>query len=71
MNNDQVPMTNESTSKPLNAPREKADRQLLQQQSAGSSYCFVEWLLACPEKDWFQCIPSELTADQSRSNENR
>lgn len=31
----------------------------------------VDWLLACPEKDWFQCIPSESTADQSRSDENR
>jgi AbrB family looped-hinge helix DNA binding protein len=23
----------------------------------------VDWLLACPEKDWFQPIPSESTDD--------
>jgi AbrB family looped-hinge helix DNA binding protein len=23
----------------------------------------VEWLLACPEKDWFQPLPSESTDD--------
>jgi AbrB family looped-hinge helix DNA binding protein len=23
----------------------------------------IEWLLACPEKDWFQPLPSESTGD--------
>jgi len=26
----------------------------------------VDWLLACPEKDWFQSLPSESTDTLSR-----
>jgi AbrB family looped-hinge helix DNA binding protein len=34
---------------------------LLKRQSAPANDGLVDWLLACPEKDWFEPLPSEST----------
>jgi len=34
---------------------------LLKRQSAPTNDGLVDWLLACPEKDWFAPLPSEST----------
>ncbi|MBL9135137.1 MAG: AbrB/MazE/SpoVT family DNA-binding domain-containing protein [Verrucomicrobiales bacterium] len=34
---------------------------LLKRQRSKGNHGLVDWLLACPEKDWFQAIPSEST----------
>ncbi len=36
---------------------------LLKKVPSKGSAGVLEWLLACPEKDWFQPIESESTAD--------
>lgn len=41
--------------------RLEAGQYLLKRQSNVDSEGVVEWLLACPEKDWFEPIPSEST----------
>ena len=43
--------------------RIRAGHYLLKKLPAPSSSGLVEWLLACPEKDWFQPIESESTDD--------
>ena len=34
---------------------------LLRRQPGGENDGLVEWLLACPEKDWFRPVESEST----------
>jgi AbrB family looped-hinge helix DNA binding protein len=41
--------------------RVKRGQYLLKRVSPSGDMDFVDWLLACPEKDWFEPIPSELT----------
>src|SRR6267142_3876782 len=41
--------------------RVEPGQYLLKRISSGGEMDFVGWLLACPEKDWFQPIPSEMT----------
>jgi AbrB family looped-hinge helix DNA binding protein len=38
-----------------------AGQYLLKRQPAPDNEGLVDWLLACPDKDWFQPIPSEST----------
>ena len=38
-----------------------AGEYLLKRQSATNNAGFVDWLLACPDKGWFEPIPSEST----------
>jgi AbrB family looped-hinge helix DNA binding protein len=38
-----------------------AGQYLLKRHSAPDNEGLVDWLLACPEKDWFQPIASEST----------
>ncbi len=38
-----------------------AGHYLLKRQSSPDNEGLVDWLLACPGKDWFQPIPSEST----------
>lgn len=42
--------------------RLEAGQYLLKKLPAGDNAGLVDWLLACPEKDWFEPIPSESTA---------
>lgn len=42
--------------------RIEAGCYLLKQQPEASSPGLVDWLLSCPEKDWFQPLPSDSTA---------
>ena len=37
-------------------------RYLLSRQPSSENEGMVDWLLACPEKDWFQPMPSESTS---------
>lgn len=39
-----------------------AGEYLLKRRPIPDNDGVVDWLLACPEKDWFQAIPSESTA---------
>src|SRR5438105_2865883 len=41
--------------------RLQAGQYLLKKTAATGDRDFVDWLLACPVKDWFQSIPSEMT----------
>ena len=41
--------------------RLEAGQYLLTRQSAPENAGLVDWLLGCPEKGWFQPIPSEST----------
>jgi AbrB family looped-hinge helix DNA binding protein len=41
--------------------RLEAGRYLLKKQEAPDNEGLVDWLLACPEKGWFQPIHSEST----------
>lgn len=41
--------------------RLEAGQYLLTQHAKPDNSGLVDWLLACPEKDWFQPIPSEST----------
>jgi AbrB family looped-hinge helix DNA binding protein len=41
--------------------RLESGKYLLHRQDATSNEGLVDWLLSCPEKDWFQPIPSEST----------
>jgi len=41
--------------------RVKAGQYLLKRTATSGNKDFVDWLLACPEKDWFQPIQSEST----------
>ena len=41
--------------------RIEAGQYLLKRQPVPDNEGVVEWLLACPSKDWFQPIPSEST----------
>jgi hypothetical protein len=34
---------------------------LLKRKAAPANDGLVDWLLACPEKDWFEPLPSEST----------
>jgi AbrB family looped-hinge helix DNA binding protein len=43
--------------------RVEAGKYLLQRISSAGSAGITQWLLACPEKDWFQPVESESTAD--------
>jgi AbrB family looped-hinge helix DNA binding protein len=43
--------------------RVQAGHYLLRKLPPKGSSGVLEWLLACPERDWFQPIPSESTAD--------
>lgn len=42
--------------------RIEAGQYLLKKEPTGGAAGLIDWLLACPEKDWFQPIPSESTA---------
>ena len=41
--------------------RLEAGQYLLKKQMPSSCEGLVDWLLSCPEKGWFQSLPSELT----------
>ncbi len=41
--------------------RVDAGRYLLTKQPLADNQGLVEWLLSCPEKGWFEPIPSEST----------
>ena len=41
--------------------RLEAGEYLLKRRPVPDNEGLVDWLLACPEKDWFQPLPSELT----------
>jgi AbrB family looped-hinge helix DNA binding protein len=41
--------------------RVEEGKYLLKRQSAPANDGLVDWLLACPEKDWFEPLPSEST----------
>jgi AbrB family looped-hinge helix DNA binding protein len=41
--------------------RVKAGQYLLKKQAGPKNAGLVDWLLACPEKDWFQPVPSDST----------
>jgi AbrB family looped-hinge helix DNA binding protein len=41
--------------------RLEAGRYLLKKQSSPDNAGVIDWLLACPEKGWFQPISSEST----------
>lgn len=41
--------------------RVQAGQYLLKKLPADGSPGVLDWLLACPEKDWFQPVPSEST----------
>lgn len=41
--------------------RLEAGEYLLKRESATDNAGFVDWLLACPDKGWFEPIPSEST----------
>jgi AbrB family looped-hinge helix DNA binding protein len=43
--------------------RVKAGQYLLKKLPPGGSEGVLDWLLACPEKDWFEPMSSESTAD--------
>jgi AbrB family looped-hinge helix DNA binding protein len=43
--------------------RLEAGQYLLKKQPTPDNAGVVDWLLACPEKDWFTPIDSESTAD--------
>ena len=42
--------------------RLEAGQYLLKRQPVPDNEGVVDWLLACPEKDWFQALASESTA---------
>lgn len=42
--------------------RLEAGQYLLRKVASANNTGLVDWLLACPEKDWYQPIPSESTA---------
>jgi AbrB family looped-hinge helix DNA binding protein len=41
--------------------RVEAGRYLIKRRPAGNNEGLVDWLLACPEQEWFQAISSEST----------
>jgi AbrB family looped-hinge helix DNA binding protein len=41
--------------------RLEAGQYLLKRQAVPDNEGLVDWLLACPEKDWFQPVASEST----------
>jgi AbrB family looped-hinge helix DNA binding protein len=41
--------------------RVEAGQYLLKKQAVGDNAGLVDWLLACPEKGWFEAVPSEST----------
>jgi AbrB family looped-hinge helix DNA binding protein len=41
--------------------RVDAGRYLLTKQPVADNHGLVQWLLSCPEKGWFEPIPSEST----------
>ena len=41
--------------------RVKAGQYLLKRRPAPDNDGLVDWLLACPDKGWFQPVPSEFT----------
>lgn len=41
--------------------RQEEGRYLLKRQAEADNEGLVDWLLACPEKGWFQPIESEST----------
>ena len=41
--------------------RREAGEYLLKKMAVPESAGLVDWLLACPEKGWFQPLPSEST----------
>ena len=43
--------------------RIEAGQYLLKRQPMQDNDGLVDWLLSCPEKDWFQPVPTESTAD--------
>jgi len=43
--------------------RIEAGQYLLKRQPMQDNDGLVDWLLSCPEKDWFHPVPSESTAD--------
>lgn len=41
--------------------RVEEGRYLLKRRAVPDNHGVVDWLLACPEKDWFRPLPSETT----------
>lgn len=41
--------------------RVEQGQYLLKRQAAAVNSGLVDWLLACPDKDWFHPVPSEST----------
>lgn len=46
----------------LDIERIEAGKYLPNRRPVPDNDGLVDWLLACPEKDWFQPVPSESTA---------
>ncbi len=47
----------------FNVERVQAGQYLLKRVSGTGSSGVLDWLRACPERDWFQSVPSESTDD--------
>jgi AbrB family looped-hinge helix DNA binding protein len=45
----------------FNIERLEAGHYVLKKQTSANNEGLVDWLLACPEKGWFEPIPSEST----------
>lgn len=50
------------TGQQFSIERLSAGEYVLKRLACSSNQGTVEWLLACPEKGWFQPLPSESTA---------
>ena len=50
------------TGQKFDIERIDAGQYLLKRQPVPDNDGLVDWLLACPEKDWFQPVASESTA---------
>jgi hypothetical protein len=50
-----------ATGQKFDIERIDAGQYLLKRQPVPDNDGVVDWLLACPEKDWFQPVPSEST----------
>lgn len=49
------------TGQTFDIERLDAGHYLLKRRPVADNSGVVDWLLACPEKDWFQTVPSEST----------
>jgi AbrB family looped-hinge helix DNA binding protein len=50
------------TGQQFEVERLEAGQYLLKKVPSANNEGLVDWLLACPDKDWFEPIPTESTA---------